>query len=907
VLYADVTYNQVLVLDRSGSMKHPGSEPKIESARNACRLYVDGAPDDDRMGFVTFSGDKSECNNDATIDESLAPLSANRGALITDITKTSAGGWTSIGDGLREGVKVLSAAASPADIQSIVLLSDGMENEEDFWEHHNSACVRPPVKDMFHPTTGAASNIRVDTIAFGPDTREELLQDIAGATQGEYYDTFLDAPVTALSSLTLSAVSAVTLIENPSPAQLEVPNRLAEVYRTVQEDVYRQDRVFYAAVRMAAGDVASVTIPVTEKAGGGIQDAVLAINWNKSAATVDTHLYDPDGALVTASTADWDIFEDRKTNRTYLYTKVLPTGDWLIDIGADTDVQVICMLSGKLVRGVDIDINFSQIKAHNLQCDPDPISHYLRGLPVTILANLNDSLGGIPNVEAEAEIRNPRGTTNQLVLHDDGHHDDGLPGDGVYGNTYTRTPYFSNGGGSEVPGWPPTGDPGSYTVVVRAAGTSNYTEDFQRYTRGSFHVFEYVGQECHPDQDGDGMADRWEVLVGLDPVNPKDRYDDNDNDGLENIDEFRQGTLPLDPDTDRGGESDGSEVADGRDPLYERDDLMVPIMDYGVVSQRIDIPTHEPQANTNIVHYPISDMYRYMQIWRTDPTWTGFRMVARVDLLSESSGVHYDMPLINGYTYQYYLVAEGLSGAETAPTEIFTGTPKADPVPPKGWIRINNGASRADSLVVLVQLDTDEDIAWVTLSCDASFDGASWSPIAEERPFTLTTSQPDPALTKVYAKFRDAAGNESIVYHASIVLDRYGDFDKDGQSNELDSDDDNDGLDDTLEISATGILPVGFDSFSVDSDSDGLNDGLEDPDRDFLTNVYELDHGTDPGHNLADINDDDQVDILDVNLFRNYFMTDNPAADVNADGVIDDRDIEVFTNAHKNAQEFQSN
>src|SRR5678810_1492752 len=89
-------------------------------------------------------------------------------------------GWTAIGDGLKHGRDALFAAGSPSDQRSIVLLSDGQENEGDFWASGNGACGAAPVKDSFDPALGGpASDMRIDTIAFGADADQGLLQNIA--------------------------------------------------------------------------------------------------------------------------------------------------------------------------------------------------------------------------------------------------------------------------------------------------------------------------------------------------------------------------------------------------------------------------------------------------------------------------------------------------------------------------------------------------------------------------------------------------------------------------------------------------------------------------------------------------------------------------------------------------------
>ena len=46
------------------------------------------------------------------------------------------------------------------------------------------------------------------------------------------------------------------------------------------------------------------------------------------------------------------------------------------------------------------------------------------------------------------------------------------------------------------------------------------------------------------DSDGDGMADAWELLYGLDPNDPSDASSDVDNDGAVALQEFIEGTIP---------------------------------------------------------------------------------------------------------------------------------------------------------------------------------------------------------------------------------------------------------------------------------------------------------------------------------------------------------------------------
>lgn len=71
--------------------------------------------------------------------------------------------------------------------------------------------------------------------------------------------------------------------------------------------------------------------------------------------------------------------------------------------------------------------------------------------------------------------------------------------------------------------------------------------------------------ETLTDNDGDGMSNSFEELYDfLDPDNAADAAMDEDNDGLENLEEFQRGTIPNDADTDDDGYTDGVETETGK-------------------------------------------------------------------------------------------------------------------------------------------------------------------------------------------------------------------------------------------------------------------------------------------------------------------------------------------------------
>ena len=95
------------------------------------------------------------------------------------------------------------------------------------------------------------------------------------------------------------------------------------------------------------------------------------------------------------------------------------------------------------------------------------------------------------------------------------------------------------------------------------------------------------------DDDFDGLPNAWEEARGLDPHTPMDAMMDNDADGLTNLQEYEIGTEIDNPDTDRDGELDGTDV----EPLNS---------DYKLDSDNDGLPDRYEQEHTPMLNefYP---------------------------------------------------------------------------------------------------------------------------------------------------------------------------------------------------------------------------------------------------------------------------------------------------------------
>ncbi|MBN1660846.1 MAG: VWA domain-containing protein, partial [Anaerolineae bacterium] len=161
VKYVTYVHDDMLVIDRSGSMSIGN---KIGAAKNAARLYTDATDDGNMLGLVSFTGDNIEPNEDATLNYDLTLVNSTvRNAIKTEISGIVLGNMTSIGDGLYLALDRLQAEGDPDHDCTMVLLSDGWENEARYWDYPGQPSVKADV---------LASGCAVDTIALGPDTDE---------------------------------------------------------------------------------------------------------------------------------------------------------------------------------------------------------------------------------------------------------------------------------------------------------------------------------------------------------------------------------------------------------------------------------------------------------------------------------------------------------------------------------------------------------------------------------------------------------------------------------------------------------------------------------------------------------------------------------------------------------------
>jgi Ca-activated chloride channel family protein len=162
----------VVVLDRSGSMQGP----KLEYARQSLLSLVAGLTERDRFALFSYSDAvQKHCDLMAVTD-------GNRRGIRSAIGGIYSGGATNLGDGLRTGVDLITAAGRPGHPGRVILISDGLANRG----------VIDPAALGRMAAVAAGQEFAVSTVGVGADFNEFLMTRIADQGAGSYY--YLDNP-----------------------------------------------------------------------------------------------------------------------------------------------------------------------------------------------------------------------------------------------------------------------------------------------------------------------------------------------------------------------------------------------------------------------------------------------------------------------------------------------------------------------------------------------------------------------------------------------------------------------------------------------------------------------------------------------------------------------------------------
>lgn len=707
--YDGLAADNVLVIDRSGSMTGPGYPPtyiKINSAKIASKLYIDSFLNKDKVSVVDY-------NETAVVSINLQDLTdAARTTSKNIIEELIAQGMTSIGDGLKEAQDQLALNGDSSHNWVIILLSDGKENRQ------------PSVETILPDILGNGTTVH--TVAIGPEANVTLLRDLAYSTSGGTFNFASE------------------------PSSGDLPNDLADIYRKIAEKVDYQQRILSAR---GSGIYWDQSIPIEE----GAEQANFVFNYDRYSSYFSpnaTLLIDPNGNTIPFT--HFDNIQTPTGSMGYLVWRVdNPTaGTWRITNHPKTITELIHTNVQQPQITPIITVQEEPITTYLIEASVRhalkmnlwfPLAEYyqekesLVGEPISIIVSLSETQP-ITNAHVEALITNPKTAQSPSEIHnmqlfDDGAHGDGAPNDGVYGNVYTRT--FQNG---------------TFTVKAKATGVSPVTStDFLREVNGAFYIAPDV------DSDRDLLPDTWETQYGLSPDNAQEddgANGDPDEDGLTNKQEFYYGTDPTRPDTDGGGETDGSEVETQKDPNNPGDDIVNPPRTISVV----------PGNKYLELHYSINQEYEQVIIYRSRNPNTGYKIVTSTN----PTGFFNDTNVENEITYYYKVAGVDINGAKSAPSRWAKGTPREDTELPEGIVLINMGEEKTTNSQVILTLLASPDTVEMKISNVPVFDNVEWITFTNQKEWTLEDGKD---LKDVYVLYKDENGNiAELIAHDSIVV-----------------------------------------------------------------------------------------------------------------------------------------
>ncbi|MCB9157049.1 MAG: VWA domain-containing protein [Caldilineaceae bacterium] len=865
-----------LVFDASGSMSTEdvtGEGTRIFNAQRAGKVVADLARAGDRLMVTDFSALNNPpgcgtANMDCQLDlrlllprtDVIVPATIN--AAKSAIEAITARDWTPIGPALQDAKNKLLAAPFSLNPKHIFLLSDGEEN------------VKPLYNDVRQELID--SGVVINTIAFGPEADETQMAQIAADTGGEYRpvpttDSGAIMAASADEMNALAAMNAPTEVQAAMSIQ-RLPNHLglAEAYDYFETEAQDAARIFYVAQRNVPGGEWRESVALVDKSASTLRivvagdqpDSPGCEGWKRYVEINFAPALDADGKIVPGKQGRWipispvsndlpipsnwevrnDTFDDVLivTNPDAGYWYVRVRYDLIICAASTNDASDSQNVQAAATQLFETDriVSFSAQSTIELE---GRILNLVNGqatagdtLPIVATVQTRDGL--LPGAFVMAQVQKPNGTNENILLLDDGNHNDGAASDGIYGWNYTKTIYG-----------------GSYNVRIMASIPDPLLPgaNIIREWNGGFWVDgPQNDQPWDGDKDKDGMPDEWERRCGL-IVGENDAGLDKDGDGLTNGRELLVGTLPCQADTDHGGENDGSEVNGGRNPLWPNDDKVRP---FGHIDVR-------PLNGQILVTKICPNVSVYVSKVREE-------LGSRYIFGPEESAL---IPNLDNDVMYYVRVLCTDGDAEGKTSDVLTVTPKADPDAPAGDMLIENGLPLVATKEVTLYLSaTDTPLEGMAeganahmtdqlsfqnqvsggvemrISNDPTMAGAEWEPFAQTKAWTLACN--DGEMCIVYAQFRDAAENESLIVADSILLNMgadsdsdtipdsvegSGDTDGDGIPDAQDPDADNDGISDQEEAGSNPTTPVDTDGDGTpdfqdtDSDDDGVSDAAE--------------------------------------------------------------------------------
>lgn len=218
--------------------------------------------------------------------------------------------------------------------------------------------------------------------------------------------------------------------------------------------------------------------------------------------------------------------------------------------------------------------------------------------------------------------------------------------------------------------------------------------------------------------------------------------------------------------------------------------------------------------------------YRAIEIYRHTALAGLTTPAHRVKVLDVSGGIitdYLDSGLTDGMHYFYAFRALGQGTSATPFSRPVDATAKADPYAPDGSIALDNHAASTADLTVNVSIVANDVANDYRLSQNPLTAAVPWTVLPASMATTFTFSGLSSGQTaRLFFQFRSLTGNVSPPNYVTIKYLPGLDTDGDGTPDATDTDDDNDGVSDAIELNSLHTNPL-----KKDTDGDGYSDGVE--------------------------------------------------------------------------------
>nr|XP_039271529.1 calcium-activated chloride channel regulator 3A-1-like [Styela clava] len=386
------TYQRfVLVLDTSGSMD---TENRLTMMRQAASTFLlQAVPTDSEVGMIDFDS-TAEVLSEMTVINDYGDR-----ILLNNLLPTVAEGGTSIGSGIRAGIKLLEKNGKSAKGGNLIVLSDGEENED------------PRLDDVYDETI--AAGVIVNSIAFS-SAADPNLAVISANTGGIWY--FADSSDTNTTTALTDAFVSVAKVDDG--------------------DVYRETfQIYSSAFTVEDGNQEIGRIVMDNTVGN---NTVFTFTWSQYDTPLKIVITAPSGCnygtQVVSGRCEAGFTADADSDLKTVYFPIAgtaETGTWtyFVNTGNEYTQNVVAtatsMASDRDVQPIKVESGMGTVEASD-------------GDAIVVYAQVSMGYAPVLNADVTARIERPSGGPVTIKLKDKGAAPDVRKNDGIYSRYFTK-------------------------------------------------------------------------------------------------------------------------------------------------------------------------------------------------------------------------------------------------------------------------------------------------------------------------------------------------------------------------------------------------------------------------------------------------------------------------------------